>query len=74
MKRVIIGSILISFWTLVIIFKVRSLIFAQDYSGIWIFLGYSLIVEALLIWIIVAGSKPKNQTKRNDAENNIDDV
>ena len=66
MKRVVIGSILISFWTLVIIFKVRSLIFAQYYSGIWIFLGYSLVIEALLIWMIVAGARANRKAKDNN--------
>jgi len=66
MKRVIIGSILISFWTLAIILKVRSLIYDHYYSGIWIFLGYSLVLEALLIWMIVAGAMANRKAKDNN--------
>ena len=36
------------------------------YSGIWIFLGYSLVIEALLIWMIVAGARANRKAKDNN--------
>ena len=57
MKRIILGSILLGLWTLTAIIKVRSLIYEQYSSGILLFLGYALVIFALLIWMIVAGSR-----------------
>jgi hypothetical protein len=62
-KRIILGSILLGLWTLTAIIKVRSLIYEQYSSGILLFLGYALVIVALLIWMIVAGSRAKNKAR-----------
>ena len=63
MKRIILGSILLGLWTLTTIIKVRSLIYEQYSSGILLFLGYALVIFALLIWMIVAGSRANNKAR-----------
>lgn len=63
MKRIILGSILLGLWTLTAIIKVRSLIYEQYSSGILLFLGYALVIFALLIWMIVAGSRANNKAR-----------
>ena len=63
MKRIISGSILLGLWTLTTIIKVRSLIYEQYSSGILLFLGYALVIFALLIWMIVAGSRANNKAR-----------
>ena len=62
-KRIILGSILLGLWTLTAIIKVRSLIYEQYSSGILLFLGYALVIFALLIWMIVAGSRANNKAR-----------